>query len=372
MDKPASVLVFMSLRLLCKQRKRKISQINLQGAILKECMWDVGWIGNSATPAGIGLVRTLCRTRIGRQSIANLQEVVDNLCRVSRSSDDRQYLAIESLLELLRDPLTRYKVIDTAAPVLVDLVELRRNIEIGKKLKAGQAITQTLLQDYHKIKYCKMSLKSEKAERALEELWELKVDRVKKESLMSEKETREKEVMVGVLKKEGNKIFWSGDIEKAATKYSEALDLCTLRMWKERIVLHSNRAQCHLLQRDADAAISDATRALCLSSEACPHSKSLWRRSQAYDMKGVAMESFRDCLTFINSRFRSQHTKGFRIPCYAARMVNKHMSALWLFASAKSRRYVKCQEPKEFQRQNPRDLEEDDEGKISERSSLEC
>lgn len=342
-----------SLRLICKKKFLK----GLCG------MW-VG-LGNPASPAGVGLVRTLCHTKIGRERIAESQEVVENLCDVSRSSDDRQYLAIESLLQLLKDPLTRYKVIDAAAPVLVDLVELRRNI--GGKLNVGQAITQTLLQDYHKIKYCKMSLKSDRAERALEEVWDLKVNRAKRESLMSEQEIREKEVLVGVLKKEGNKIFWSGDIEKAVMKYAEALEFCPLKMWKERIVLHSNRAQCHLLLRDAEAALSDTTRALCLSSGACSHSKSLWRRAQAYDMKGAAKESLMDCLMFIGSRFRSRQTKGCRIPYYAARMVNKHMNALWLFASAKSKRYSICQEAKEFEGRSQNDSEEEDEEGNNER-----
>lgn len=333
-----------SLELICKKKF-------LNGLC---AMW--GGTVNPGSPAGIGLVRTLCDTKLGRESIAKSKEVIDNLCYVSRSSDDRQYLAIESLLQLVKDPLTRYEVIDSAAPVLVDLVELR---SIEGKQKVGQEITQILLKDYHKIKYCKLSLKSERAERALKELWDLKVDRVKRESMMREEEIREKEVLVGVLKKEGNNIFWSGGIEEAMKKYSEALDICPLKMWRERIVLHSNRAQCHLLLRDAEAAISDTTRALCLSSEVCPHSKSLWRRSQAYDMKGVNKESLMDCLMFIKSRFESRKARGFRIPYYAARMVNKNMNALWLFASAKSERRGKCEE--ELGSQNRNDILEQSE-----------
>ena len=83
-----------------------------------------------------------------------------NLCNVSRSSDDTQHMAIDSLLQLLRDPVRRYKVIDKAAPVLADLVEIR---SLGRKPKVGQAITQTLLQDYHKVKFGE--LKSERTKR---------------------------------------------------------------------------------------------------------------------------------------------------------------------------------------------------------------
>ena len=275
-----------------------------------------------------------------------------NLCNVSRSSDDTQHMAIDSLLQLLRDPVRRYKVIDKAAPVLADLVEIR---SLGRKPKVGQAITQTLLQDYHKVKFGE--LKSERTKRTLGELWDLKVERVKKESLMSEQEIREKQVLAGILKKEGNREFGSREIEKAVVKYTEALDLCPLKSKKERIVLHSNRAQCHLLLRDPEAALSDTTRALCLSSvarTACLHSKSLWRRSQAYDMKGLAKESLMDCLMFISNRFGSStQRKGFKIPHYAARMVNKQMNATWLFASAKSSwKKVAREEVKEFMVQN--------------------
>nr|KYP52424.1 hypothetical protein KK1_025729 [Cajanus cajan] len=289
-----------SLGLICKKQFLK----DLCG------MW--GGLSNPTSPAGIGLLRTLCGAKIGRESVANLEEVVVNLCNVSRSSDERQRMAIDSLLQLLKDPVTRYKVIDIAVPIL--------------------------LQDYHKIKFGEMKLKSERTKRALEELWELKVERVKKESLMSEEEIREKEVLAGILKQQGNMEFGSGEIEKAVAKYTEALNLCPLETKKERIVLHSNRAQCHLLLRDPEAALSDTTRALCLSNVASAslHSKSLWRRSQAYDMKGLARESLMDCLMFISNRFGSQHAKGFKIPHYAARMVNKQMNATWLFGSAKS------------------------------------
>lgn len=305
-----------SLRLICKKKFLK--------GLCK--MW--GGLVNPTSPSGIGLLRTLCHTEIGRQSVADVKEVVESLCNVSRSSDERQYMAIDSLLQLLKDPITRYKVIDTVAPVLADLVELRG---IGGKLKVGSAILRTLLQDYHKIKYCELKLKSERAEKALMEIWDLKVDRVKREGLMSEKEIREKEILTIVLKKEGNYKFKSGEIEEAVMKYSEAIDLCPLRAAKERIVLFSNRAQCFLLLSDAEAAISDTTRALCLSHVACPHSKSLWRRSQAYDMKGLARESLMDVVGFMKKRKRC------KIPYYAACMVNKQMNATWLFASAKSK-----------------------------------
>lgn len=330
-------------------RERSLTLICNKKQFLKDLCGMWGGMSNPNSPSGIGLVRTLCHTQIGRESVAELKEVIVSLCNVSRSSDDRQHMAIESLLQLLRDPVTRYKVMDIAAPVLADLVELRG---MKGRLKVGQEIMQTLLQDFHKIKFCKLNLKSERTKRTLEELWDLKVDRVKRESLMSEQEMREREVLAGVLKKEGNREFLSGEVEKAVMKYTEALDLCPLRVRRERIVIHSNRAQCHLLLRDPEAALSDTTRALCLSSSVtCLHVKSLWRRSQAYDMKGVARESLMDCLMFIRKRFGSRGTKG--LPYCVTRMINKQMNATWLFSSARSSWHsTHEEEPKEFMVQN--------------------
>ncbi|KAL2573789.1 hypothetical protein AAZV13_17G150200 [Glycine max] len=262
-------------------------------------------------------LRLICKKKFlkdlcGIESIANLQEVVESLCNVSRSSDERQRMVIESLVQLLIDPVTRYKVMDKVAPVLADLVELR-DIK-GKHKVIGKAIMKVLLHYFHRIKICKVSLYSERTRR-LEELWNLKVERVKKEKLLSVQELREKEALSCVLKKEGRKSFFAGEIENAVVKYSEALNLCPLKLRKERIVLHSNRAQSYLLLRDSECAISDATRALCLSGAARPHGKSLWRRSQAFDMKGLTKESLMDCLAFID-------TEGFKIPCYAAGFFN--------------------------------------------------
>ncbi|KAG8478402.1 hypothetical protein CXB51_028226 [Gossypium anomalum] len=299
-------------------------------------MW--GGLVNLTSPAGIGLLRTLCSSKTGRKNVANSRQVMESLCNVSRSSDDWQNMAIDCLLLLLKDPETRYGVIDIVASSLVDLVELR---SLGESKMVGETISQTLLQDYYKIKFGFLKLKSQEAEKALEELWELRVENIKRDKLMSEQDMKERQVLVGKLKKQGNQKFWTGKIEKACKIYSKALELCPLNFRKERIVLYSNRAQCYLLLKNPAAAISDTTRALCLSGRVSPHSKSLWRRSQAYDMKGLAKESLMDCLMFINSRIKSEHTKRVRIPYYAARMINKQMNATWLFANAKSKLCIK-------------------------------
>ncbi|XP_057956105.1 uncharacterized protein LOC131149543 [Malania oleifera] len=334
----ASQLQCWSLFLLnCFACKQRCLNLMCKREFLKELCGMWGGLTNRTSPAGIGLIRSLCFTKLGRQSIADSGEVVRRLGNVSRSSDKWQHMAIDSLLLLLKDPETRYKVLDFAVLYLADLVELR-NIGRGRaRIKVGEAITQTLLSDYCKIKYGNLNLKSKKAEKTLEEVWDLKVERRKREKMMSEKEVTERKKMASVMKKEGNEMFWRGDIKEAAMKYSKALNLCPLKVRRERAVLHSNRAQCHLLLRDPESAISDATRALCLSN-VNSRGKSLWRRSQAYDMKGLAKESLMDCLMFVNGRMRGlEQTRGVRIPYYATLTINKQMNATWIFAAAESK-----------------------------------
>ncbi|XP_040995961.1 uncharacterized protein LOC121242118 [Juglans microcarpa x Juglans regia] len=291
-------------------------------------MW--GGLVNHASPAWAGLVRILCYSKDGRKSIAESKEIIENLCNLSRSSDDWQYMGIDCLLLLLTDQYTRYRVLEKIALFLIDLAELG---SLGDRSNLGEAITKALLLDY---KESKLKFKNQQIQKALQDIWNLKAER-RKENLISEEKIEERRVLVNLVKQEANHVFWLGEIEEALAKYTEALDLCPLKLRKERMVLHSNRAQCHLLLRDPDSAISDSTRALCLSNPANSHSKSLWRRSQAYDMKGLPKESLMDCIMFINGCMKAGTTKRVKIPYYAARMISKQMDATWLFATARSK-----------------------------------
>lgn len=155
---------------------------------------------------------------------------------------------------------------------------------------------------------------------------------------MPKEDLQIKQAAALVVKLEGNSLFSSGDISGAASKYSEALALCPMKSKKERVVLYSNRAQCYLLLQQPLAAISDATRALCLHNPPNRHAKSLWRRAQAYDMLGLAKESLLDAILFINECSQSndpdlslRHNK---VPDYAERLVKKQMRSAWLFREA--------------------------------------
>ncbi|OVA19166.1 hypothetical protein BVC80_7781g5 [Macleaya cordata] len=263
-----------------------------------------------------------------------------NLCEMwGGSSDDWQYMGIDCLLLLLKDPDTRFKVIEIATLSLVDLVELKT---LGGRKKVGEAITEALLLDY---KQTKSKFKNNKVvQKALQQVWDLMVEKRKREIETSQEELLDRRVLVGFIKQEANESFWAGDIEEAVIKYTEGLNLCPLKMSKERMVLYSNRAQCYLLLGEPDSAISDSTRALSLSNPANSHNKSLWRRSQAYDLKGLAKESLMDCIMFVNGFFTTSLNskemmmkRRVKVPYYASRMINKQMSVTWLFAAAEAK-----------------------------------
>jgi tetratricopeptide (TPR) repeat protein len=171
----------------------------------------------------------------------------------------------------------------------------------------------------------------------IEELLNSK-QRLKWEKSMPKEDLHIKQAAALVVKLEGNSLFSSGNIAGAASKYSEALSLCPMRSKKERVVLYSNRAQCHLLLQQPLAAISDATRALCLHSPLNRHAKSLWRRAQAYDMLDLAKESLLDAILFINECSQSNDPdlslRQNKVPDYAERLVKKQMRAAWLFREA--------------------------------------
>ncbi|GFP92720.1 tetratricopeptide repeat protein 1 [Phtheirospermum japonicum] len=309
-----------SLGLICKDEFLKdLSQ-----------MW--GGLVNPTSPSGVGLIRILCYSKVGRENISKSRNVVENLCKLSRSSDDWQYIGIDCLVLLLKDLDTRYNVVELATSCLVDLVELR---SIGNRTNVGDAITKALLYE-NNIKYQYSRIKNVDVQRTLCEIWDLKIERRKREKVMSNKKIERKRAVAKLIKRRGNEKYLAGAIEEALLKYSEAMEICPLRHRNERIVLYSHRAQCNLLLRDLDSAISDTTRALSLCSPPNSHADSLWTRSQAYDMKGMAKASLMDCVLYINIVCAKSKSSADRvkIPYYAVRMISKQMETTWLFRAA--------------------------------------
>ncbi|XWS44920.1 hypothetical protein CRYUN_Cryun15aG0091700 [Craigia yunnanensis] len=291
-------------------------------------MW--GGLVNENSPAGIGLLRTICHHKLGRGPVASCPGIIEALCNIASSSDDWQYMAIDCLLWLLQDPSTCHKVIVKAVPALVDLAEITT---LGDHKKLGDSIVNVLQECIQSQGTGRSSLNNHTKE-LIEELLSSR-QRLKWEKNMPKEDLRIKQAAALVVKLEGNSLFSSGNISGAASKYSEALSLCPMRSKKERVVLYSNRAQCHLLLQQPLAAISDATCALGLHNPLNRHAKSLWRRAQAYDMLGLAKESLLDAILFINECSQSNDPdlslRQNKVPDYAERLVKKQMRAAWLF-----------------------------------------
>lgn len=96
-------------------------------------MW--GGFVNENSPAGIGLLRTICHHKLDRPPVVNCPSVIETICNIARSSDDWQYMAVDCLLWLLQDSNTRHKVMDKAGLAPVDLAELS---SLGDHKKLGE------------------------------------------------------------------------------------------------------------------------------------------------------------------------------------------------------------------------------------------
>ncbi|KAG7532974.1 Tetratricopeptide repeat [Arabidopsis thaliana x Arabidopsis arenosa] len=325
----ASQLQCWSLHLLnCFAYKQRCISLICNKTFLKELSQMWGGLVNHTSPAGIGLIRIICYSKQGRRHVSGSREMILSLCNLSRSSDDWQYMGIDCLLLLLKDQDTRYKVLEMSLFYLVDLVELKA---LNVRPNLGDRITKVLLMHYHTNKGCGYS---HKAQKALKELWRNKVERRKRERKFMSKNQEfltETSVVVNLIKQQANQLLCVGDIEGAIRCYNEAIGLCPLKLRRKRMILYSQRGECYLLFGDVDAAISDCTRALCLSEPVNSHGKSLWTRSRAYDIKGLSRESLMDCIMFVNGRcFRGN------IPYHATQMISKQMEATWLFEEARA------------------------------------
>lgn len=294
-------------------------------------MW--GGLVNENSPAGIGLLRTICHHKVGKGPVATSPGIIEALCNIARSSDDWQSMAIDCLLWLLQDPTTCHKVIDTAVPALLDLAEIST---LGDHKKLGDSIVNALQECIPSLGTARNSV-SNRLKDDIDEILSSR-QRFKWEKNLPKEDLHIKQAASLVVKLEGNSLFSAGNISGAASKYSEALSLCPMRSKKERVVLFSNRAQCRLLLQQPLAAISDATRALCLHNPVNRHAKSLWRRAQAYDMLGLAKESLLDAILFINECSQSTDPdlslRQNKVPDYAERLVKKQMREAWLFKEA--------------------------------------
>lgn len=158
---------------------------------------------------------------------------------------------------------------DKAALALLDLADIST---LGDHKKLGDSIVNALQECITSQGIAHNSVSSH-IQDEIEEILSSR-QRFKWEKNMPKEDLHIKQAASLVVKLEGNSLFSAGNISGAASKYSEALSLCPMRSKKERVVLFSNRAQCHLLLQQPLAAIGDATRALCLHNPVNRHAKS--------------------------------------------------------------------------------------------------
>ncbi|CAN8267782.1 unnamed protein product [Cochlearia groenlandica] len=326
----ASQLQCWSLHLLnCFAYKQTSISLICNKSFLKELSQMWGGLVNHTSPACIGLIRILCYSDQGRRHVSESRETILSLCNLSRSSDEWQYMGIDCLLLLLKDQETRYKVLETSLFYLVDLVEMKA---LNNRPNIGDRIARVLLMDYNTKKGYVYTYN--KTQKALKELWRIKVERRRRERKLilsgNQEKLTETSVVVDLIKLQANQLQRVGDIEGAIKCYDEAIGLCPLKLRRKRMNLYSDRGECNLLIGKVDAAISDSTRALCLCEPVNSHGKSLWTRSRAYEIKGLSRESLMDCIMFVNARGK--------IPHYAAQMISKLMEATWLFEKARASR----------------------------------
>lgn len=323
-------------------------------------MW--GGLVNEASPAGVGLLRTICHQKAGRPYVAAQPGVVRALCTVSRSSDDWQYMAVDCLVWLLQDSRTRFKVFDAALEAVADLAELSSLGGGGPgagggyqhQMRAGERIAAVALRKYTAaamaMQRSRLAPRTQALLADLTRLWR----RFKSERNLPREDFLLKQAAALVVKLEGNAKFSGGDVAGAAHKYTQALEICPLQARKERVVLYSNRAQCRLMQNDPRAAVSDATRALSLHDPVNRHSNSLWRRAQAYGALGLVKEALLDAIMFVNECAAAQQSAGggggegqgqgggggaaagahHKVPDYVERFLKKQMKESWLFKDA--------------------------------------
>ncbi|XP_077992499.1 uncharacterized protein LOC144446576 [Glandiceps talaboti] len=104
-----------------------------------------------------------------------------------------------------------------------------------------------------------------------------------------EKEIRKDEAQE--LKNKGNEFYKNEEYGEAIDAYTNALLTCPLCYKKERAIMYSNRAACHLRMDENEEAIVDCSKALELHSV---YVKALLRRAQTYEKVDKLDEALED------------------------------------------------------------------------------
>jgi len=103
----------------------------------------------------------------------------------------------------------------------------------------------------------------------------------------NESEIEDRKTKSFALKSQGNQEYQAENFESAAKIYTEALNLCPLRLKEDRAVMYSNRGACFLRMDLDELATGDSSKALELKPD---YLKPLFRRAQIYEKKEETWE----------------------------------------------------------------------------------
>ncbi|XP_070540301.1 tetratricopeptide repeat protein 1-like [Ptychodera flava] len=111
------------------------------------------------------------------------------------------------------------------------------------------------------------------------------------ENSMTEEEKEMRKDEAQELKTKGNEFYKNEEYGEAIHTYGQALQICPLCYKKERAIMYSNRAACHLKLEEREEAIADCSKALELHPA---YLKTLIRRAQTYEKEEKLDEALTD------------------------------------------------------------------------------
>ncbi|XP_002741398.1 uncharacterized protein LOC100373793 [Saccoglossus kowalevskii] len=153
---------------------------------------------------------------------------------------------------------------------------------------------------------------------------------IEKDMTDEDKERRKQQAQE--LKVKGNDVFKDGDFSEAIDAYTQALLICPLCYKKERSIMYSNKAACHVRTENYEEAISDCSKAIELHST---YVKALLRRAQTYEKLeklDEALEDYQKVLHLDNSSWEARRAcmlKRPRTKRYGLESLSYYGAKMW-------------------------------------------
>ncbi|XP_064603101.1 tetratricopeptide repeat protein 1-like [Liolophura sinensis] len=117
------------------------------------------------------------------------------------------------------------------------------------------------------------------------------------EETLTEEEKLSRREDAQALKESGNNLFKEGEYAEAIKAYGKGLQLCPPSFAKDRSIMYSNRAACHMRSENFEEAIEDSTKALELNPN---YMKALLRRAELYEKTEKLDEALADYTQVVN------------------------------------------------------------------------